>query len=115
MAIAPSLQIRRMLPTGSSRDYSLLYPTLLCVGFFLWLAYGLALGNWAMIVSNVASLTFMPLTIGVAIAFRRGKGGPRPATRRSRRRPRVAARRQRPSRPTSQVSTARHVAPRRAS
>jgi uncharacterized protein with PQ loop repeat len=74
MAISPVLQIRRMLSTGSSRDFSLLYPTLLCVGFILWLAYGWALGNPPMIVSNAFSLTFMLITIGVAIALRRGPG-----------------------------------------
>ena len=72
MAVSPALQIRRMRKTGSSRDYSLLYASLLCVGFVLWLAYGWALGNPALIVSNLASLSFMILTIGVALTLRRG-------------------------------------------
>ncbi len=71
MAVAPTLQIRRMLRTGSSRDVSLGYLSLLCVGFVLWFAYGVALGNAAMMISNTASLTFMSLTIAVALAVRR--------------------------------------------
>lgn len=71
MAIAPALQIRRMLKTRSSRDYSLGYPALLSAGFVLWLAYGLSIWNPPMIISNIASLTFMTLTIGVALRFRR--------------------------------------------
>ena len=72
MAMSPALQVRRMLQTRSSRDYSLGYPTLLCVGFVFWLAYGLALPNWSIILSNMASLAFMLSTIGVALYFRRG-------------------------------------------
>ena len=73
MALSPTLQVRRMLQTHSSRDYSLGYPTLLCVGFVFWLAYGLALVNWPMILSNIASLAFMLSTIGVALYFRRSE------------------------------------------
>jgi MtN3 and saliva related transmembrane protein len=72
MALSPTLQVRRMLQTHSSRDYSLGYPALLCVGFVFWLAYGLSLVNWPMILSNLASLAFMISTIGVALYFRRG-------------------------------------------
>jgi MtN3 and saliva related transmembrane protein len=71
MAVAPTLQVRRMLHTRSSRDFSLGYPTLLCVGFVLWMAYGIALWNPPMMLSNTASLSFMLLTIGVALYFRR--------------------------------------------
>jgi MtN3 and saliva related transmembrane protein len=72
MAIAPSLQIRRMLRTRSSNDVSLLYLSMLCCGFVAWLAYGWSLGNPAMLISNTASLVFMLLTISVALTFRRG-------------------------------------------
>jgi MtN3 and saliva related transmembrane protein len=73
MALSPTLQVRRMLQTHSSRDYSLGYPALLCVGFLFWLAYGLSLVNWPMILSNLASLAFMLSTIAVALYFRRGE------------------------------------------
>ena len=82
MALAPSLQIRRMLQTRSSRDVSLGYLALLGAGFVIWLAYGLSIGNWPLIMSNVASLTFMTITILVALSFRRrrvGAGSPSPS------------------------------------
>ena len=79
MAVSPFFQIRRMRTTGSSRDFSLLYASLLCVGFVAWFTYGLALGNAPMIVSNLASLSFMTVTILVALAYRRRPDG-RPAT-----------------------------------
>jgi MtN3 and saliva related transmembrane protein len=74
MAMSPTLQVRRMLQTRSSRDYSLGYPALLCVGFVFWLAYGLSLVNWSIILSNMASLAFMLSTIAVALYFRRAEG-----------------------------------------
>ena len=80
MAVSPFFQIRRMRKTGSSRDFSLLYAALLSVGFVAWLAYGLALGNAPMIVSNVASLSFMTVTIVVALAYRRRPEGRRAPT-----------------------------------
>jgi uncharacterized protein with PQ loop repeat len=73
MAMSPVLQVRRMLQTRSSRDYSLGYPSLLCAGFVVWLAYGIALVNWSMILSNLASLGFMISTIAVALTFRRAE------------------------------------------
>lgn len=75
MAVSPVLQVRRMLQTRSSRDFSIGYPTLLSVGFVLWLAYGVALGNLPMMLSNTASLSFMLVTIGVALYFRRDARG----------------------------------------
>jgi MtN3 and saliva related transmembrane protein len=71
MAASPLLQIRRMRRTRSSRDVSLLYLSLLNVGFIIWLAYALALANPAMIVSNSASFAVMTITIVTALRFRR--------------------------------------------
>jgi uncharacterized protein with PQ loop repeat len=73
MAVAPALQMRRMLQTRSSRDFSLGWPTLLCAGFLVWLAYGVSLSNWPMTLSNTASLTFMLATIAVALHLRRAR------------------------------------------
>ena len=72
MAMSPFLQVRRMRRTRSSNDVSLLYLSMLAGGFVVWLAYGLSLNNWAMIISNVASLVFMVITILVALTYRRG-------------------------------------------
>lgn len=74
MAVSPALQVRRMLHTRSSRDFSLGYPVLLCVGFVLWLAYGTALANPPMMISNTVSLVAMVATIIVALRLRRTDG-----------------------------------------
>ena len=71
MALAPSLQIRRMLQTRSSRDVSIGYLALLDAGFVIWISYGFSIGNPALIISNAASLTFMTGTILDALTFRR--------------------------------------------
>ena len=71
MALSPYLQIRRMRRTRSSNDVSLLYMSMLAGGFIVWLAYGFAISNWAMMISNTASLAFMLITILVALTYRR--------------------------------------------
>ena len=53
MAISPALQIRRMLQRRSSADVSLSYLLVLEVGFALWIAYGVALPNLALIVPRI--------------------------------------------------------------
>ena len=58
--------------TRSSNDLSLLYLSLLAVGFIMWVAYGLSIGNWVVVATNTASLTFMTVTIVVALRYRRG-------------------------------------------
>jgi MtN3 and saliva related transmembrane protein len=73
MALAPSLQIRRMFQTRSSRDVSIGYLALLDLGFVIWISYGLSIGNPALIISNAASLSFMTITILVALGFRRAR------------------------------------------
>jgi uncharacterized protein with PQ loop repeat len=68
MALSPLLQIRRMLETRSSGDVSLAYLAVLEVGFGLWIAYGFALGNWALIVPN--SVAFLVGLAAVLVAAR---------------------------------------------
>jgi MtN3 and saliva related transmembrane protein len=75
MAISPTLQVRRMFQTRSSRDVSIGYLSMLCVGFVAWISYGTALGNLPMMLTNSVSLTIMLLTITVALSFRRRGGG----------------------------------------
>jgi len=77
MAVAPGLQIRRMRRTRSSNDVSLLYLGLLCLGFVVWLLYGVSIPNWVLVATNGASLTVMAITILIALSYRRrGAGGP---------------------------------------
>ncbi len=70
MAVSPLLQIRRMAQTSSSADVSLGYLTVLQVGFVLWVAYGAAIANLAIVVPNVVALVVGLATIGVAVRFR---------------------------------------------
>lgn len=70
MGIAPALQIRRILESRSSRDVSLGFLSVYLVGFVLWLAYGLSLGNVALVVANVVSLVVGGCALAVAVRFR---------------------------------------------
>lgn len=70
MALAPVLQIARILERHASDDISIHYLLVLEVGFLLWIAYGAALGNAAIIVPNSVAFSTGLLTIGVALRFR---------------------------------------------
>jgi uncharacterized protein with PQ loop repeat len=70
MALSPTLQIRRMFVRRSSEDLSISYFAVLLFGFGLWTAYGIALGNAALIVPNLVALVIGIATIVVALRFR---------------------------------------------
>ena len=70
MAVAPLLQIRAMRVHRSSKAVSIGYQQVLLVGFFLWLSYGIALANWALIVPNTIAALVSATTIVVARRFR---------------------------------------------
>lgn len=72
MALSPVLQIRTMVAHRSSRGISLGYLTVLLVGFALWLGYGLALGNLAIVVPNTVALLTGAATIAVVRHYRSG-------------------------------------------
>lgn len=72
MALSPSLQIRRMRRTRSSNDVSLLYLSMLSLGFIVWIAYGYSISNWVLAGTNSASLAVMVITLVVALRYRRG-------------------------------------------
>jgi uncharacterized protein with PQ loop repeat len=73
MALSPLLQIRRMLERRSSADVSLTYLAVLQVGFVLWVAYGISLGNPALIVPNSVALAIGLVTMAIAWTFRHGR------------------------------------------
>ena len=75
MGLAPLLQIRTILRRRSSADVSIASMGVLLVGFALWLAYGLSIGDGALIATNVTALTVTTTAIAVTLAFRR----PRPS------------------------------------
>jgi len=70
MALAPLLQIRAIRAHGSSGGVSVGYQQVLLVGFVLWLAYGIALRNLALIVPNTVAAVVSLATIVVALRFR---------------------------------------------
>ena len=70
MAVAPLLQIRAMRVHRSSKAVSIGYQQVLLIGFFLWLSYGIALENWALIVPNTIAALVSATTILVARRFR---------------------------------------------
>ncbi len=76
MALSPMLQIRTMVAQRSSRGISLGYLTVLLVGFALWLGYGMALGNLAIVVPNTVALVTGMATIAVVLHYRSGRSSP---------------------------------------
>jgi MtN3 and saliva related transmembrane protein len=73
MALSPVLQIRRILRLRSSRDVSIGYLAVIVVGFTLWIAYGIALRNAALIVPNTLALLVGMATIAIAVRFRESR------------------------------------------
>jgi MtN3 and saliva related transmembrane protein len=70
MAISPMLQIRAILRTRDSSSVSAGYQRILLVGFLLWLAYGIASDNWAIIVPNIVAAVVSLATIVVTMRYR---------------------------------------------
>ena len=82
MGISPVLQIRRMLREHSSREVSLGYFAVLLIGFVLWIAYGIAAGDPALIIPNSVALVVGALLMIIAVRLRPRPGSqaqPRPA------------------------------------
>ena len=74
MALSPTLQIRRILERRSSSDISISYLAVLQIGFMLWVGYGLALGNAAIVVPNSVAFLIGVATLVVALRFRAAAG-----------------------------------------
>ena len=71
MALGPVLQIRKIVELKSSRGVSIAFFVVLQVGFLLWLAYGIAAGNLALIIPNAVAAVVIAATIAVALRYRR--------------------------------------------
>jgi uncharacterized protein with PQ loop repeat len=70
MALSPTLQIRRILERRSSSDISISYLAVLQIGFMLWVGYGIALGNAAIVVPNSVAFLVGVATILIALRYR---------------------------------------------
>lgn len=77
MGVSPVLQIRRMVRRRSSRDVSIGYFSILLVGFGLWISYGIAARNLALVVPNAVALLIGVSTIAIALRLRRPAGAAR--------------------------------------
>jgi MtN3 and saliva related transmembrane protein len=70
MAISPLLQIRAIRAHGSSQGVSVAYQQVLFVGVILWISYGVALHNPAIIIPNVVAAVVSVATIAVSRHYR---------------------------------------------
>jgi MtN3 and saliva related transmembrane protein len=70
MAVSPLLQIRAIRAHGSSQGVSVGYQQVLFVGFVLWISYGIALHNPAIIIPNVVAAVVSVATIAVSRHYR---------------------------------------------
>jgi MtN3 and saliva related transmembrane protein len=70
MALSPVLQIRRILNRRSSEDVSIGYFLVLLVGFAIWMAYGISIGNLVLIVPNSVAFCVGLATILIARRYR---------------------------------------------
>jgi uncharacterized protein with PQ loop repeat len=71
MGLAPLLQVRRMVQRQSSEDVSIGYLMVLLPGFALWILYGIATSNLALVVPNAVALAVRAATTACAILLRR--------------------------------------------
>ncbi|MGI8999727.1 MAG: SemiSWEET family sugar transporter [Candidatus Limnocylindria bacterium] len=76
MALSPILQIRRTLERRSSADISISYLAVLQIGFMLWVGYGIALRNNAIVVPNSVAFLVGVVTILIALRYRRSRHEP---------------------------------------
>ncbi len=71
MGAGPLLQALHSHRRESASDVSLAFLVVLLCGGTLWLLYGLALGNAAIIVANAVGVTSSSVALGVTIRWRR--------------------------------------------
>lgn len=71
MALGPMLQIRRILEHRISSGNSVAYFVILLVGFALWMAYGVAASNLALIIPNAVAAVVITATIVVTWRYRK--------------------------------------------
>jgi MtN3 and saliva related transmembrane protein len=72
MSLSPLLQVRAIVRARTSAGVSGSYLLVLLVGFVLWLSYGIAIGNPALIATNAVALLTYSATVLTVRAFRPG-------------------------------------------
>jgi uncharacterized protein with PQ loop repeat len=69
------LQARTMWRRGSSRDVSIAFLGSTCVGYLIWLLYGIGIGSFALIFADAIGLVCGLVSVSAALWLRRGAGG----------------------------------------
>lgn len=70
MGLAPLLQVRVIVRRRDATGISLVWILVLFVGFVLWLAYGLSIGNTPIVVTNIVNVTVTAVLLAVVRVFR---------------------------------------------
>ena len=70
MALAPLLQAHTIRRSRSSANVSVAYQQVLLIGFILWLAYGVAAANLALVIPNSIATIVCAMTILVSLRYR---------------------------------------------
>lgn len=73
LGLAPLLQLRIILGARSSVGHSLGYWLILWGALGLWLAYGISIGNWSLILANGVSFSVATLMVGCVWAYHEPK------------------------------------------
>jgi uncharacterized protein with PQ loop repeat len=75
MGVAPLLQLRRMIRRRSSADVSVGYLLILLPGFALWVGYGIASSDAALVVPNSVAFVVAAVTTIGAVWLRPARAG----------------------------------------
>lgn len=70
MALAPALQLGRILTRRSSADVSVSLFAVVALGTGLWCVYGIYENDWPLIIANGVSAAMNLATVMVALHFR---------------------------------------------
>lgn|SRR5574338_1108104 len=72
MSLSPLFQIRKCFEARHANDISLSHIGVITIGAFIWLIYGLSIGNTVLIASNVVGFLIEGFLLGLAIRYRLG-------------------------------------------
>jgi uncharacterized protein with PQ loop repeat len=74
MGASPLLQASRVQRRRRSDDVSLPFLLVLWIGGLAWLAYGVAIGNLALVIANAVGVSASSTTIAIVVVWRRQAG-----------------------------------------
>jgi MtN3 and saliva related transmembrane protein len=70
MGIAPLLQVLRVVRRGSSDDVAAGPLAIAAIGTALWLSYGLAAGDTALVIANIVATSVNTVALATVLRFR---------------------------------------------